>query len=100
MSSPPRVPRPAFQIEKSRLGQSLLRLHKTLEQGRIAEEGVESLLSSWQKKWSARRDEIANRLELIEQQLDEMGRPSPAGPRLSIVGVPSDSDQMIGMAST
>ncbi|MGE3316696.1 MAG: hypothetical protein AB7O26_16385 [Planctomycetaceae bacterium] len=97
MSSPPRPPRSPFCIEKSRLGQSLLRLHQTLEQGRAAEEGVETLLSSWQKKWSTRRDEIANRLELIEQQLDELGRPSTAGPRLSIVGVPIDADQMTGM---
>lgn len=97
MTLSPRAGRPPFRIEKSRLGQSLMRLHQTLEQGREAEEGVESLLSNWQKKWSARRDEISNRLELIEKQLDEMGRPMTSAPKLSIVGVPHDADQMTGM---
>jgi hypothetical protein len=97
MTLSPRAARTPFRIEKSRLGQSLMRLHQTLEQGRVAEDGVESLLSSWQKKWSARRDEIANRLELIEKQLDEMGRPMSSTPKLTVVGVPHDGDQMTGM---
>lgn len=101
MPLPPPTTRPVFQIEKSRLGQSLLRLHHTLEMGRAAEEGVAGLLNSWQKKWSARREEIANRLEMIEQQLDKMGRPTQfeSGPRLSVVGIPFDADQMASMGS-
>ena len=93
MTSSPRAGRPPFQIAKSRLGLSLLRLHHTLEKRRGEEASVETLLNSWQKRWSTRRDEIARRLETIEQQLEQMGRPSEPEPHLSLMVVHADADQ-------
>jgi hypothetical protein len=90
MTSSPRAGRPPFQLATSRLGQSLLRLHHTLEDSRDEEKSVETLLSSWQKRWSTRRDEIARRLETIERQLEQVGRLSQPAPRLSLVPGPVD----------
>ena len=93
MTSSPRAGRPPFQIAKSRLGLSLLRLHQKLEKSRGEEASVETLLNSWQKRWSTRRDEIARRLETIERQLEQMGRPSEPEPHLSLTVVHADADQ-------
>jgi len=97
MTTPSRADQPTFQVEHSRLGQSLLRLHRTLEQSRTEQENVESLMKSWQARWSTRRDEIARRLELIESQLQQMGRSAPPAPRLSVVGAPADGGEKSSM---
>ncbi len=91
MTSSPRAGRPSFVLAKSRLGQSLLRLHNSLDQGRQEDEAVETLLTSWQKRWATRRDEIARRLEMIERQLDQMARAKEPAPRLSLAIVPADA---------
>jgi len=96
---------PSFQLEgrrklestTSRLGQSLIRLHQSLEQNRHCDMNIQSLFESWQQKWSSRRAQIARRLELIENQLEDLSdHPKPA-PRLAVVGVPADGGEMASM---
>jgi septation ring formation regulator EzrA len=72
---------------KSRIGRSLLKLHRSLERNRRRDEHVETLFEGWQKKWVDHRSRISQRLELIETQLDELADPIPAEPRLALVGV-------------
>ena len=82
---------PLDQQVKSRLDQSLLRLHQAQEEdGRLGADTVENLLTAWQKKWSTRRDEISQRLQLIEKQLGRLDRAEKV-PRLSVVGIPADA---------
>lgn len=96
---------PSFQLEgrrklesaTSRLGQSLMRLHNSMEQNRNDDMNVQSLFESWQQQWSSRRTQIARRLELIENQLENLSdHPKPA-PRLAVVGMPADAAEMASM---
>ena len=87
-----------LQSVKSRLGRSLVRLHRNLEHNRDEEARVDSLFSSWQQKWSNRRDQIARRLALIETQLDQLAEETEQPPRLAVVGVPVDAEQISSMA--
>ena len=79
---------------RSCLGNSLMRIHKGLEQTQHQEEQVENLFRSWQEKWSTRREQISRRLELIEAQLDSLARKQDHSPRLSIVRAPYEADDM------
>ena len=82
---------------RSRIGQSLIRLQRNLEQTRHEEDQVESMFNTWQEKWSNRRDQIARRLELIETQLESLAGDADDSPRLAVVGVPPDADEMTSM---
>ena len=85
-------------IATSHLGRSLLRLHRRMEQTREEEARVEHLFRHWEESWSNRRDELARRLEMLEDQLAHLGEPStPPPPRLAVVRFPPDAAEMIGM---
>jgi chromosome segregation ATPase len=90
--------RAVFQSVKSSLGQSLVRLHRSMEQTRRHEAHVESLFESWQAKWSDRRAQISRHLQQIETQLDTLAHPADSKPRLSIMGQPTSGD-MVAMGS-
>jgi len=92
--------RQELQSVKSRLGRSLVHLHRNLEHNRNEEARVESLFVSWQKKWSNRRDQIASRLKMIETQLEQLAEQTEPEqpPRLAVVGVPLDAEHMTSMA--
>jgi hypothetical protein len=79
------------------LGQSLLRLHRSLEQSQEQEQHVDSQFATWQENWLSRRDQITSRLAIIESQLQQLAGKNDTRPRLSVVGVPDDADEMTGM---
>ena len=70
---------------KSRLGESLLRLQQNLTQSRTAEKSAEDLFHQWQERWSDRREQISRRLELIDRQLESLAHSHQHRPQLSVV---------------
>lgn len=78
---------------KSRLGQSLRRLERSLANSRQSEQRADIVLAQWRERWWEHRDRIGQRLELIESQLAQLtGETSHNPPKLSIVGVVSEYD--------
>src|SRR5580704_3184325 len=71
--------------QKSRLGESLLRLHQNLDQARTAEEAAEDQFREWQERWSDRKEQISRRLEVIDQQLENLVKLHQHRPQLSVV---------------
>jgi len=72
---------------KSRLGQALLQLEKNLAAVKREQQQAEVALTAWRGRWQNNRDRIAQRLELIETQLDQLtDEPAIDTPRLSVVG--------------
>ena len=80
---------------RSRIGESLIRLHQNLEQNRRNEACGESLFDSWQRRWSSRRDQIASRLQMIEEQLERLTGDAGPAARFSIVGELQETDDTI-----
>jgi len=71
---------------RTRLETSLVRLHHTLRNRARHGEALDSMFTEWQSRWASRRDDIVQRLEAIDSQLD-MWQPSNVGtPRLAVVG--------------
>ena len=79
---------------KSRLGQSLLRLYRSLPQNRDHQDHVDSVFALWQSRWTEHRDQIAHRLSLIEAQLEKLDTQAESPLRLALIGVPSDAKEM------
>lgn len=81
----PCCPRDDRPIEaRSRLEMSLIRLNRALSESAKKGEVMDSLFSEWQNRLASHRDELAQRLEAIDAQLDGLGNGAP--PRLAIVG--------------
>ena len=77
----------------SRFSESLLRLHRCLQQARNDEARVETMFRAWQKQWLDRREQIAHRLEMIESQLSRIApsaEKKASSPQLVVFGVPRD----------
>ena len=79
-------PPEAARSSTSRVGESLRRLHRHLEQCRTAETRFADQFEKWQEKWSDRRDQIAQRLSIIDTQLEELVQSNRQKPHLSLVG--------------
>lgn len=73
------------RLIRSRIGASLRRLHDTLETTGRAETQAADQFASWQRKWSSRRDQIAQRLEVIDSQLEQLVQHHLRRPQLSVV---------------
>lgn len=73
------------RLHRSRIGASLRRLHDTLESTGRIESQVVSQFAAWQQKWSSRRDQIAQRLEVIDSQLEQLVQHHLRPPQLSVV---------------
>ena len=86
---------------KSRLDRALFRIHRLLDAERSRDGEVDSLIDRWQSRWSLRWDQISERLELMESQLEacEPAR-RPNVPQLALVGVPHDGDELLPMGGT
>ncbi len=86
---------------KSRLDRALFRIHRLLEHERSRDADAGALIDRWQSRWSLRWDQISERLELIESQLDADAptRRSDA-PQLALVGVPLDGEELTPMGGT
>jgi len=78
---------------RSRLGESLLRLHQNLDQTRTTEQAAEDQLSQWQERWSDRKEQISRRLELIDRQLESLVQMHQRGPQLSVVAAHETDDE-------
>lgn len=70
---------------KSRVGESLRRLHQHLEQTRTVEQHLENQFETWQEKWSSRREQISQRLTVIDSQLEQLVQSNRPRPQLSLV---------------
>jgi hypothetical protein len=81
----------------SRFSEALSRLSRCLEQARDDEARVDTMYVTWQRRWAARRQEIAHRLEMIESQLSRIavpaGKKAPV-PQLVVFAAPADSEEM------
>ncbi|HUG90372.1 MAG TPA: hypothetical protein VML55_06045 [Planctomycetaceae bacterium] len=84
---------------KSRLDRALLRIHRVLEHERSRDGQAGELIDRWHARWSLRWDQISERLELIETQLDEDADRRTAGPQLALVGVPVDGEELAPMGA-
>lgn len=73
------------QRSRSRLGESLLRLQLNLEQTRTTEDAAEEQFHEWRARWSERREQISQRLELIDRQLETLVQSQQSRPQLSLV---------------
>lgn len=94
--------RQKFHSVKSRLGQALLRIQQSLEEGRREEAETKSRYALWRKSWLDRRERIAERLEYLETQLDrrappggwsaspELAESAEQPPHLVVVGHPAE----------
>lgn len=60
-------------------------LHRAMEQSQQHEENALALFETWQQTWNKNRDLLAERLMLLNQQMDNLVPPSPANPLLTIV---------------
>ena len=80
-----------FEAVKSRLGDSLVRLHRELERTRQEECRCDNSFREWQAQWSKRRDLLSRRLQLIDDQLCKVADGESETPRFSLVGIPADA---------
>jgi uncharacterized membrane protein YgaE (UPF0421/DUF939 family) len=83
---------------KSRLGESLLRLHRNLDQTRTTEQDAEDQFHQWQERWSDRKEQISRRLELIDRQLENLVQMHQRRPQLSVVAAQSHDDEHLAIA--
>jgi len=83
---------------KSRLGESLLRLHQNVDQSRTAEHTAEHQFHEWQERWSSRKEQISRRLELIDKQLETLVKMHQLRPQLSLVADPGHDDEQAPVA--
>ena len=78
---------------RSRLGASLVRLEQNLDQTRTTEKAAEDQLHQWRDKWSLRRDQISQRLELLDRQLENLVQNQQGRPQLSLVAAHLHDDE-------
>ena len=78
---------------KSRLGESLLRLHQNLDHSRTTEQVAERRFHEWQERWSSRKEQISRRLELIDRQLETLVKMHQLRPQLSLVSASGHDDE-------
>ena len=83
---------------KSRLGESLLRLHQNLDQTRTTERAAEDQFQQWQERWSDRKEQISRRLELIDRQLENLVQMHQRRPQLSVVASHPHDDEQLAVA--
>ena len=73
------------RLTRSRIGASLRRLQHTLESTGRMESQAADQFASWQEKWSSRRDQISQRLSVIDSQLEQLVQHHMRRPQLSVV---------------
>ena len=82
---------------RSRLGESLLRLQHNLEQTRTTEVVAEEQFHEWRERWSERREQISQRLELLDRQLENLVQSQQSRPQLSLVAVHGHDEAPISL---
>lgn len=71
-------------ITPSRLGASLLRLHRAVEESVQQQARFEALLEVWQSRWDANRERISQKLKVLHERLDALHQ-EPRPPKFAIV---------------
>ena len=56
----------------SKLTESLLRISRTMQASRSREQRVSSEFEAWQSRWNDQREQIVQRLALIDSHLQEL----------------------------
>lgn len=88
------------RVPRSKLGATLLRLHRNLEGSRQREQAALELFETWQSRWSDHREVIARRLECLDQELAQLVTPEVIpSPHLSLMAMCETSDES-GVAAT
>jgi hypothetical protein len=67
------------------LGESLQRLQLNLEEAPSTDMVAEDQFHEWRSRWSQRREQISQRLALLDRQLESLVRGQSARPQLSLV---------------
>ncbi|MES2791766.1 MAG: hypothetical protein V4719_19255 [Planctomycetota bacterium] len=80
-------------VPRSKLGATLLRLHRNLEGSRQREQAALDLFETWQSRWSDHREVIAERLECLDQELAQLVSPQIPSPHLSLMAMCETSDE-------
>lgn len=80
-------------VPRSKLGATLLRLHRNLEGSRQREQAALELFETWQSRWSDHRDVIARRLECLDQELAQLASPGIPTPHLSLMAINEASEE-------
>lgn len=83
---------------KSRLGESLLRLAQNLDQTRVTERTAQGQFHQWQERWADHREQISQRLELIDRQLASLAQECQRRPRLSVIAAPLHDEELASAA--
>ncbi len=88
-------------VPRSKLGATLLRLHRNLEGSRQREQAALELFETWQSRWSDHREVIARRLECLDQELAQLVTPESVipSPHLSLMAMSETSEEQ-GLAAT
>jgi ABC-type branched-subunit amino acid transport system ATPase component len=73
------------QIPRSKLGATLLRLHRSVENSHQQERAAQKTFAEWQLRWSAHRDEVAQRLARLDRAICELARSFESTPQLLIL---------------
>ena len=74
----------ATRTSADSLGRVLARLRKNVAQSQQLEDSMERQFAAWQARWSERRQQIANRLSLIDTELERL-MPAAPRPQLAVI---------------
>jgi hypothetical protein len=77
------------------LGESLQQLQLNIEQTRTTEAVAEQQFHEWRSRWSKRREQISDRLELLDRQLESLVRGQSSRPQLSLVAAHAHDEPRI-----
>lgn len=90
----PRVPR-------SKLGATLLQLHRCLEGSHYREQAAVKTFEAWQARWSEHREIIARRLAFLDDEICRLTEEQDLAPHLLIVAAdhqdPEDEESAISV---
>lgn len=81
------------RVPRSKLGATLLRLHRNLEGSRQREQAALELFETWQSRWADHREVIARRLECLDQELAQLATPGIPSPHLSLAALCETFDE-------
>ncbi len=74
----------------SRLGRSLVKIQKIHQNSSVESDTLETMFHNWEKKWMHRRELISSRIQMIENQLKELGDAELPLPSFAIFDAPGD----------
>jgi hypothetical protein len=73
------------QIPRSKLGATLLQLHRSIETSHQQERNALKIFAEWQSRWAAHHEAIARRLARLDHVICELARSFESTPQLMIL---------------